>query len=96
LLQWQNRLAVQQYNVAAHPELRPAGLEIIYSTGSIIECSGGRHNCGGRYDSLLATFDNGTIDARGHSEIVGIDDESAHGFSVASKKMGPRQRPPHV
>ena len=40
-----------------------------------------------------APFDDGTVDPRGHSEVVGINDEPAHGFSVASKKMGPRNGP---
>ena len=37
-----------------------------------------------------AALNNGAVDARSHTEVVCIDDEPAHGFSVASKKMGPR------
>ena len=39
------------------------------------------------------SLNDGAVDAAGHAEIVGVDDEPAHGFSVASNKTGPPQRP---
>ena len=75
--------------MASYAELGLANLEIVHATDRIVEGSRGRHERGGSEDSVLTTPHDGPIDARGHPEIVGIDDESTHGFSVASKKTGP-------
>src|SRR5664279_576232 len=89
LLRRQERLSVKQYDVASYAELGLASLEIVYATDSIIERHRGRHERRGSDDSPLTAFYDGTIDARGHSEVVGVHDKSAHGFSVAGKKTGP-------
>lgn len=88
----QDRFSVEQHNVASNAELRLMQVKFVPSGNGVVERKCSCHQRGGGDDSLLAALNNGAVDARSHTEVVCIDDEPAHGFSVASKKMGPRSR----
>ena len=79
--------------MTSYAELGLVGLETVYDSDRIVERFRRCHERSGSNDSLLSTFYDGTIDARCHSKVVGIDDESAHDFSVASNKKGPVDGP---
>ena len=86
-------LTVEQDNMTSNTELRLGDLQFARPHDGIVKCSRCCHERGGSNDSLVGSFHNGTVDACGHSKVVGVDDKPAHGFSVASKKTGPRGRP---
>jgi hypothetical protein len=87
-LRWKYRVSVEQNNVTADAESRTAYLEMAGAIDGILERSPRCHERGGGDDSLFASLGNRAVDPRGHSEVVSIDDEPAHRFSVASKKKG--------
>src|SRR5271163_1065851 len=41
------------------------------------------HQRGGGHDSASMGLDDGAIDARGEAKVIGIDDQTAHGVSLA-------------
>lgn len=64
------------------------GAELRDLTDGVMERPRRGHKCCGGDDALLRCLDNSAVNTSGHAKVVGIDDQSAHNFSVASKKKG--------
>jgi hypothetical protein len=88
----QNRLTVEQNHVAPNTEgLFLRGNRTSDCSG-FAESTGASHEGRGGYDALSLGFDNGAIYARGQSKVISVNDEPAHGFSLARLDVAGRKR----
>lgn len=76
-----NRFAIDQDYMAPHAE-KWSSLRRIHS---IMKCPAIGHQRGRGNDSASMSFDDGAIDARSESEIIGIDDQAPHAVSLAGR-----------
>jgi hypothetical protein len=81
----QERFTVEQHHVTAYAETRVACRQRARHAGRFVEGSRIRHQRGRGHNPALLRFDDGAVHSRGQTEVIGIDDEPAHGISVAAE-----------
>jgi hypothetical protein len=74
----QDGITVHHDQVASNAELRGCG-----RLGRLGECATVGHQRCRSDDTVAMSMDNGAIDSEGESEVVGVNDETAHGESLA-------------
>ena len=77
----QDRLAIDQYQVAANIEPRSFSSQ----PDGIVKGGPTRHQSGRSHNSPSVSLDNGAIDSCSESKIVGVNDQTAHRVSLAGR-----------
>jgi hypothetical protein len=79
----QQGFAVHQHHVAAYAQLRHGGRQF----GRFLKGAPVSHEGGRGHNAALVRFYYGAIDAGGETEVVGVDDQAAHGASLTGRKI---------
>jgi len=71
----QDRLAVNQYDMAAYAETR----KLFRQLHSVVEGRSMRHQGRRGHDAMSVSFDDGAVHSSSEPKIIGIDDQTSHG-----------------
>src|ERR1019366_3922796 len=85
LIRRQQRSAVEQHHVTADAEARVVVRQRAHHAGRFVESSRVRHQRGRGHNPALLRLHDAAVHSPGQTEVVGVDDEPAHGISVAAE-----------